>query len=171
MKKPRPIHFFLGFVLAIGLVGYAVWPQEPVYGGQELSQWLDELVVLSHGRPDLEDSEARRAAWHARHERAVTVAREQQDPNGLNGFILMFHLGSGPGRTDKFHPRLGELLGHLTAKGYRFVTVDEMFDPPAAQERRQRLVLNPGSPFSSRQAMEAFRRRYGYTPLPPEPGN
>lgn len=55
--------------------------------------------------------------------------RERQDPHGLNGFILLFHLGAGPGRADKFHSRLGELLDALATKGYRFVRVDELLEP------------------------------------------
>src|SRR5262245_3311997 len=38
------------------------------------------------------------------------LRREREDPHGLNGFILLLHLGSGPGRADKFHTRFGELL-------------------------------------------------------------
>jgi len=54
------------------------------------------------------------------------VAREREDPNGLNGFLLLLHLGAGPGRADKFHERFGELLDYLAGKGYEFVRVDEM---------------------------------------------
>src|SRR5207244_1636172 len=43
------------------------------------------------------------------------VRREREDPHGLNGFLLLLHLGSGPGRTDKFHARFGELLDTLAA--------------------------------------------------------
>ena len=57
------------------------------------------------------------------------VAREGQDSHGLNGFILLFHIGAGAGRVDKFHARFGELLDYLSAKGYEFVGVDELFDP------------------------------------------
>lgn len=56
------------------------------------------------------------------------VKREQTDPHGLNGFILLLHIGSGPGRTDKFHTRFGELLDHLAGKGYAFVRVDELLE-------------------------------------------
>jgi peptidoglycan/xylan/chitin deacetylase (PgdA/CDA1 family) len=52
--------------------------------------------------------------------------RERQDPNGLNGYLLLLHLGSGPGRADKFHPFFRRLLDHLSAKGYQFVRVDEL---------------------------------------------
>lgn len=58
------------------------------------------------------------------------VSRERQDPNGLNGFILLLHLGAGPDRTDKFHTRFGELLNYIAGKGYVFVTVDELLHPP-----------------------------------------
>ncbi len=57
------------------------------------------------------------------------LKREQTDPHGLNGFILLLHLGSGPGRTDKFHHRFGELLDHLKVQGYEFVRVDELLAP------------------------------------------
>lgn len=54
------------------------------------------------------------------------VRKEQEDPHGLSGFLLLLHLGSGPGRADKFHPRFGALLDHLAGKGYAFVRVDEL---------------------------------------------
>ena len=54
------------------------------------------------------------------------LSAEQGDPHGLNGYFLLLHLGSGPARQDKFHVRFGELLGELKAKGYSFVTVDQM---------------------------------------------
>lgn len=54
------------------------------------------------------------------------VRREASDPNGLNGFLLLLHLGSGPGRADKFHPYFGALLDHLLARGYELVRVDEL---------------------------------------------
>jgi hypothetical protein len=51
---------------------------------------------------------------------------ESRDPNGLNGFLLLTHIGSGPKRTDKFHNRVDELIGWLKAKGYEPVRVDEL---------------------------------------------
>lgn len=54
------------------------------------------------------------------------IAKEQQDPHGLNGFLLLLHLGSGPDRKDKFHVRFGELLDYLSGKGYQMVRVDEL---------------------------------------------
>ena len=54
------------------------------------------------------------------------LKREREDPHGLNGFLLLLHLGAGPERSDKFHARFGELLEVLSAKGYTFVRVDEL---------------------------------------------
>ena len=56
------------------------------------------------------------------------LEREREDPHGLNGFILLLHLGSGPGRADKFANRFDELLDFLAAKGYEFVRVDELLE-------------------------------------------
>lgn len=57
------------------------------------------------------------------------LKREREDPHGLNGFLLLLHIGSGPGRADKFHARFGELLDTLTNKGYQFVGVDDLLEP------------------------------------------
>ncbi len=51
---------------------------------------------------------------------------EFKDPNGLNGFILLTHIGSGPKRTDKFHSRVDELIEWLKMKGYEPERVDEI---------------------------------------------
>ena len=57
------------------------------------------------------------------------MKQEREDPHGLNGHILLLHLGSGPGRADKFHLRFGELLDTLGSRGYQFVRVDELLGP------------------------------------------
>ena len=59
------------------------------------------------------------------------VACEREDPHGLNGYLLLLHLGAGPKRADKFHTRFGALLDSLAGRGYQFVRVDELFGPPA----------------------------------------
>jgi peptidoglycan/xylan/chitin deacetylase (PgdA/CDA1 family) len=52
------------------------------------------------------------------------LAYDKKDSHGLNGFILLLHLGSG--RKDPFHPLLGLLCDELARRGYEFVRVDEM---------------------------------------------
>lgn len=51
---------------------------------------------------------------------------EAKDANGLNGFILLTHIGSGPKRTDKFHDRIDELITWLKSKGYDPVQLDDL---------------------------------------------
>ncbi|PTX96593.1 polysaccharide deacetylase family protein [Opitutus sp. ER46] len=57
------------------------------------------------------------------------LAREESDPHGLNGYLLLLHLGAGPERTDKMSAQLGALLDTLAARGYSFVRVDELLSP------------------------------------------
>lgn len=58
------------------------------------------------------------------------LAYEAKDPNGLNGFILLIHIGTDPERTDKFYLLLGELIRDLKAKGYALVRIDELLRLP-----------------------------------------
>lgn len=51
---------------------------------------------------------------------------ENTKPSGLNGFILLVHVGTDPKRTDKFYQRLPELIKYLKAKGYQFQRVDKL---------------------------------------------
>jgi endoglucanase len=51
---------------------------------------------------------------------------EKTKPSGLNGFILLMHIGAGPDRTDKFYKRLPQLIRYLKGKGYKFQTIDQL---------------------------------------------
>jgi hypothetical protein len=51
---------------------------------------------------------------------------EARDPAGLNGFILLLHIGVAPERTDKFYNRLDELIKWLRRKEYQLVRVDQL---------------------------------------------
>jgi peptidoglycan/xylan/chitin deacetylase (PgdA/CDA1 family) len=48
------------------------------------------------------------------------LAYEETHPQGLNGFILLAHIGTDPRRTDKFYSKLDPLLTELQKRGYRF---------------------------------------------------
>lgn len=52
-------------------------------------------------------------------------AHEKADPQGLNGQIMLIHLGTDPARTDKFYDRLPELLRKLRRRGYDIVPLPE----------------------------------------------
>ena len=50
---------------------------------------------------------------------------ENCNPSGLNGFILLSHIGTSRERTDKFHLHLEPLIKALKSKGYTFNRIDE----------------------------------------------
>lgn len=58
-----------------------------------------------------------------------SILGRERGPGGLNGFLLLMHVGAGPGRRDKMHDRLDGLLAELERKGYTFVRIDELLRP------------------------------------------
>ena len=53
---------------------------------------------------------------------------EKKHASGLNGFILLMHIGTDAKRTDKFYFRLPQLIGWLKSKGYKPVRIDELLN-------------------------------------------
>ena len=51
-----------------------------------------------------------------------------ESKHGLNGEILLFHIGSDAKRQDKFYPRLYSLLLGLSKVGYDFVDLYQATD-------------------------------------------
>jgi len=51
---------------------------------------------------------------------------EQQTAAGLNGFILLVHVGTQAARTDKFYHQLPRLINYLHQKKYTFTTLKEL---------------------------------------------
>ena len=47
---------------------------------------------------------------------------------GLNGFILLMHIGSAPERTDKLYNRLDKLIVELKKRGYQLVRIDQLLE-------------------------------------------
>ena len=54
------------------------------------------------------------------------VDQETRSPSGLNGFILLMHIGADPKRTDKLYRKLPGLISYLRSKGYHFQRIGEM---------------------------------------------
>lgn len=57
---------------------------------------------------------------------ASILEHEEQDPAGLNGFILLSHVGTAPERTDKFYLQLESIINILKDRGYTFVRIDSL---------------------------------------------
>jgi len=45
---------------------------------------------------------------------------------GMNGFILLVHVGTDPRRKDKLYDRLDPLIDELKKRGYTFLRIDEL---------------------------------------------
>ncbi|MFZ2907157.1 MAG: polysaccharide deacetylase family protein [Cyclobacteriaceae bacterium] len=54
------------------------------------------------------------------------IEYEQKSSNGLNGFILLIHIGTNPRRTDKFYAKLDALLTELQRREYVFLRIDSL---------------------------------------------
>ncbi len=58
--------------------------------------------------------------------------------DGMNGFILLLHLGVGPARTDKMHRLFPELLDRLSERGYRFEPLENLLKAVASRPSGRR---------------------------------
>lgn len=54
------------------------------------------------------------------------VEYEARAPNGLNGFLLLSHIGTDAARTDKFYLRLEKLIEWLKSEDYDLVNVEQL---------------------------------------------
>lgn len=54
--------------------------------------------------------------------------KDRETKSGLNGFLLLLHIGTGPGRPDPFWYRLEELITWLQQKGYQLETVPSLLE-------------------------------------------
>jgi peptidoglycan/xylan/chitin deacetylase (PgdA/CDA1 family) len=54
------------------------------------------------------------------------ITYDSSTAKGLNGFILLSHIGTHPLRTDKFYFHLDHLISYLMEKEYKLVRIDEL---------------------------------------------
>ncbi|NII84401.1 glycoside hydrolase family 9 protein [Pedobacter sp. SG908] len=52
------------------------------------------------------------------------ITFNETKPSGLNGFILLLHIGTDARRTDKFYNRLAELITYLKKADYKLARID-----------------------------------------------
>ncbi|MBI3587169.1 MAG: polysaccharide deacetylase family protein [Ignavibacteriales bacterium] len=51
---------------------------------------------------------------------------EETHSDGLNGFLLLMHIGTDPRRTDKLYDHLDNLIRELQRRGYHFKKLDQL---------------------------------------------
>ncbi len=111
--------------------GYFLPPYE--WYNDSISAWTGEmglkLVNFSPGtrsNADYTYPEMGKSYADSRSVYSSIVNFEKTSASGLNGFILLIHIGTDPRRTDKFYNYLPDLITELKGKGYRFVRIDEL---------------------------------------------
>jgi len=149
-----------------GVPAYFIAPYE--WYNREQVEWaraLDvELVNFTPGTGSNRDyaREGDRAFVPAQTIYDDILAYEQANPDGLNGFLLLLHLGSG--RQDPFHPHLGQLCDQLAAWGYRFVRIDELCTttaPSVARDERYPAAWFAPAPTAGAPAWEILPQAAG----------
>jgi len=104
---------------------------------REIANWTDSLgltlVNLTHGtRSNADYTTPDTTGYRSNQEIFDSITEyEAKDPAGLNGFILLLHVGTDPARSDKFYDRLDDLLKWLRAKGYVSVRIDKLLSESA----------------------------------------
>jgi peptidoglycan/xylan/chitin deacetylase (PgdA/CDA1 family) len=58
----------------------------------------------------------------------LTKLFEKESDIGINGAIILVHIGTDPRRKDKLYDRLPALIGKLKEKGYQFSRIDKMLE-------------------------------------------
>lgn len=86
------------------------------------------LINMTHGTlshadytlPGTEGYRSSKAIYHS------ILEYEAGSAKGLNGFILLSHIGSSSKRKDKFYLYLDDLITELKARGYAFTRIDSL---------------------------------------------
>ena len=59
-------------------------------------------------------------------EKILNQLYEYEKENGLNGYIILIHLGTDSRRTDKLYWRLEQIINELRSKKYNFVSLENL---------------------------------------------
>jgi peptidoglycan/xylan/chitin deacetylase (PgdA/CDA1 family) len=78
------------------------------------------LSAADYTTPDLKNYRSSETIYNS------IINYEASHPSGLNGFILLLHIGTDPKRTDKFYYHLPQLVRYLKQKGFQFQRVDRL---------------------------------------------
>ncbi|GAB3647530.1 hypothetical protein GCM10028791_09710 [Echinicola sediminis] len=119
---------------------YGIKKEEAVYFlppyewyNETISRWTEEmglqLINFSQGTRSNADYTDPSMPNYIPNDRIMNSILEYERENGLNGFMLLVHLGVGPKRVEKFYLKLPELIMRLKGKGYQFVKVDQLLIP------------------------------------------
>lgn len=99
---------------------------------QQISNWTSELglILINYTPGTRSNADYTTPAMGDRYIGSREIYKsilnfESTSTNGLNGFILLIHIGTAPGRTDKFYYHLEDLLIELKNREYQFKKLTE----------------------------------------------
>jgi peptidoglycan/xylan/chitin deacetylase (PgdA/CDA1 family) len=96
----------------------SAWSKE--FGKQLINFTPGTLGTADYTTPEMKNYRSSETIYNS------IINYEKSKPSGLNGFLLLLHIGTDPKRTDKFYKRLPELIKYCKSKGYKFQTVDQL---------------------------------------------
>ncbi len=101
---------------------------------QTIADWTSELNMqlinftpgtksnADYTWPDLPNYQSSEAIYQS------IINYEMKSSSGLNGFMLLLHVGTDERRPDKFYKRLPQLLQQLKDMGYSFKNIGELLN-------------------------------------------
>lgn len=111
--------------LTIDFPRYFMPPYE--WYNQEISNWAKamgvQIVNFTPGTTSNADYTTPDMKSYRSSETIYQNIMRYEEENGLNGFLLLIHIGTDPKRTDKLYDRLDEMVNELKERGYSFVSI------------------------------------------------
>ncbi|MDX1740820.1 MAG: polysaccharide deacetylase family protein [Rhodothermales bacterium] len=118
------------------------WDEAPYYlppyewYNRQIADWTDEigLTLVNYTPGTRSHADYTTPDMGERYVSSDEIVRsileyERTSRHGLNGFILLMHIGTAPERDDKLYMRLESLLEELATLGYEFNRIDEILSP------------------------------------------
>jgi len=97
---------------------------------QQISDWAEamevQIVNFTPGTTSNADYTTPDMVNYLSSETIYNNILTYDDKNGLNGFLLLIHIGTDPKRTDKLYDRLDDLLKELSSRGYKLKRINEL---------------------------------------------
>lgn len=110
---------------------YFIPPYE--HYNQTVSDWAKEMglqvINYTSGTASAADYTTPDMKNYRSSDSIYTTIMEKEERDGLNGFLLIFHMGTVDARTDKFYNmHLDKLIRTLRKKGYKFVPLKKAIE-------------------------------------------
>jgi peptidoglycan/xylan/chitin deacetylase (PgdA/CDA1 family) len=114
--------------------GWYIPPYE--WWNEEIAGWLNESGVRLFsctpglGTPADYTYPEMGASYKTNKQIRTTLEKTmQENPAGLNGAILLIHVGTDPRRKEKLYHELRDIIQMVKQDGYRFRRIDELLSP------------------------------------------